>query len=64
VRIGKEDESGMTRKQDLQNQQESDAWKPRKLMKGKCKAIELKNMILQWVALVHWRRMVLNKIGE
>jgi hypothetical protein len=62
--MGKEDESGITRKQDLQNQQKSEAWKPRKVMKGRCKAIERKNMILLLVALEHWRRMVLHKIGE
>lgn len=64
MRLGKEDESGVTRKQDLQNQQRSDAGKLSKMMKERCKATERKNMILQWVALVHWDRMMLNKIGE
>jgi len=53
MRLGKEDESGVTRKQDLQNQQGSDAGKLRKMVKGRRKATERKNMILQWVTLVH-----------
>jgi hypothetical protein len=64
VRTGKADESGVTRKHDLQNQQGSDAGKLRKMMKGRCKATERTNMKLQWVTLVQWRRMMLNKIGE
>jgi len=48
----------------LQNQQGSDAGKLRKLMTGRCKAIERKKMILQWITLVHWRRTMLNKTGE
>jgi hypothetical protein len=62
--LGKGDESGVTRKQALQNQQGSDAGKLRKLMKGSCKATGRNNMILQWVTLVHWRRMKLNKAGK
>jgi len=61
--MGKEVESGVTRKQDLQNQQGSDVGKLRK-MKKRCKGTERKNMILQWVTLVHWPRMMLNKSGE
>jgi hypothetical protein len=53
VRLGEGNESGVTRKQVLQNQQGSDAEKLRKMMKGRCKAAERKNMILQWVILVH-----------
>jgi hypothetical protein len=62
--LGKGDESGVTRTQAFQNQQGNDAGKLRKMMKGRCKATERKNMILQWVTLVHWRRMMLNKTGE
>ena len=64
MRLGKGDESGVTRKQALQNQQGSDAGKLRKTMKGRCKETEGKNVILQWVTLVHWRRMMLIKTGE
>lgn len=62
MRVGEEDESGVTRKQDLQNQQGSDAGKLRKMMKERCKATERKNMTLQWVTLVHWRGMMLTKL--
>jgi hypothetical protein len=64
VILGKGDESGVTRKQALQNEQGSDAGKLRNLMKGRCKATGRNNMILQWVTLVHWRRMKLNKTGK
>lgn len=62
--VGQRDESGVTRRQALPNQQESDAGKLRKMMKGRCKETERKNIILQWVTLVHWRRMMLIKTGE